>query len=78
MRINKITKTMKKYIILGFVMIFVGSISAQKKELRSAGKALDKGNFEKAKTALDAVETLLESMDDKQKSEFHLMKSKLI
>ena len=58
-------------------MIFVGSISAQKKELRSAGKALDKGNFEKAKTALDAVETLLESMDDKQKSEFHLMKSKL-
>ena len=68
---------MKKYLILGFVMIFVGSISAQKKELRNAGKALDKGNFEKATMALDAAEALLESMDDKQKSEFHLLKSKL-
>ena len=68
---------MKKYLILGFVMIFVGSISAQKKELRNAGKALDKGNFEKATMALNAAEALLESMDDKQKSEFHLLKSKL-
>ncbi|MAP05672.1 MAG: hypothetical protein CMP79_03415 [Formosa sp.] len=68
---------MKKYLILGFVMIFVGSISAQKKELRNAGKALDKGNFEKATMDLDAAEALLESMDDKQKSEFHLLKSKL-
>ena len=53
------------------------SISAQKKELRNAGKALDKGNFEKATMDLDAAEALLESMDDKQKSEFHLLKSKL-
>jgi tetratricopeptide (TPR) repeat protein len=68
---------MKKYLVIGFVMIFVGSISAQKKELRNAGKALDKGNFEKATMALDAAEALLESMDDKQKSEFHLLKSKL-
>ena len=68
---------MKKYLILGFVMIFFGSISAQKKELRNAGKALDKGNFETATMALDAAEALLESMDDKQKSEFHLLKSKL-
>ena len=68
---------MKKYLILGFVMIFVGSISAQKKELRNAGKALDKGNFEKATMALNVAEALLESMDDKQKSEFHLLKSKL-
>ena len=68
---------MKKYLILGFVMIFVGSISAQKKELRNAGKALDKGDFKKATTALFAAETLLESMDDKQKSEFHLLKSML-
>ena len=58
-------------------MIFVGSISAQKKELRNAGKALDKGDFEKATTALFAAESLLESMDDKQKSEFHLLKSML-
>ena len=58
-------------------MIFFGSISAQKKELRNAGKALDKGNFEKATMALNTAEALLESMDDKQKSEFHLLKSKL-
>ena len=68
---------MKKYLIIGFVMIFFGSISAQKKELRNAGKALDKGNFEKATMALNAAEALFESMDDKQKSEFHLLKSKL-
>jgi tetratricopeptide (TPR) repeat protein len=68
---------MKNYLILGFVMIFFGSISAQKKELRNAGKELDKGNFKKATMALDAAEALLESMDDKQKSEFHLLKSKL-
>jgi hypothetical protein len=29
-------------------MIFFGSISAQKKELRNAGKELDKGNFKKS------------------------------
>lgn len=68
---------MKKYLILVFAMIFFGSISAQKKELRNAGKELNKGNFEKATTSLDAAELLLESMDDKQKSEFHLLKSML-
>ena len=39
---------MKKYIILGIIMMLFGSVSAQKKELRNAGKELDKGNFEKA------------------------------
>ena len=68
---------MKKYIILGIIMMLFGSLSAQKKELRNAGKELDKGNFEKATMALNAAELLLESMDDKQKSEFHLLKSKL-
>ena len=68
---------MKKYIILGIIMMLFGSVSAQKKELRSAGKELDRGNFEKAMLALNAAEALLESMDDKQKSEFHLLKSKL-
>ena len=68
---------MKKYLILVFAMIFFGSISAQKKEFRNAGKELNKGNFEKATTSLDAAELLLESMDDKQKSEFHLLKSML-
>ena len=36
---------MKKYLILGFVMIFFGSISAQKKELRKAGKALFRSSW---------------------------------
>ena len=38
---------MKKYVILGIIMMLFGSVSAQKKELRNAGKELDKGNFEK-------------------------------
>ena len=36
-------------------MMLFGSVSAQKKELRNAGKELDKGNFEKAMLALNAA-----------------------
>ena len=69
--------SMKKYLILGIIIMLFGSLSAQKKELRKAGNELDKGDFEKATIALNAAEVLSESMDDKQKSEFYLLKSKL-
>ncbi len=69
--------SMKKYLILGIIITLFGSLSAQKKELRKAGNELDKGDFEKATIALNAAEVLSESMDDKQKSEFYLLKSKL-
>ena len=36
--------SMKKYLILGIIIMLFGSLSAQKKELRKAGNELDKGD----------------------------------
>ena len=68
---------MKNYLIFGLLLTFAWSINAQKKELRTAGKELDKGNFEKAATALSAAELVFDAMDDKQKSQYYLLQSKL-
>ena len=59
---------MKNYLIFGLLLTFAWSINAQKKELRTAGKELGKGNFEKAATALSAAELVFDAMDDKQKA----------
>lgn len=68
---------MKNYLIFGLLLTFAWSINAQKKELRTAGKELGKGNFEKAATALSAAELVFDAMDDKQKSQYYLFQSKL-
>jgi tetratricopeptide (TPR) repeat protein len=68
---------MKKYLTL-FLLVSFTTIYSQKKELRTANKDLEKGNFDKAEISLDAAEVLLSSMDEKQKSEFYLIKSKLL
>ena len=68
---------MKNYLIFGLLLTFAWSINAQTKELRTAGKELDKGNFEKAATALSAAELVFDAMDDKQKSQYYLFQSKL-
>lgn len=68
---------MKKYLTLLLLVSFT-TIYSQKKELRTANKDLEKGNFDKAKISLDAAEVLLSSMDEKQKSEFYLLKSKFL
>ena len=66
---------MKKYFVLAFALTLGFSVVAQKKELKTADKELDKGNFEKAAVALDAAEALLGSMDDKYKSQYYLLRS---
>ena len=58
------------------LLVSFTAIYSQKKELRTANKDSEKGNFDKAEISLDAAEVLLPSMDEKQKSEFHLPKSK--
>ena len=68
---------MKNYLIFGLLLTFVWSINAQKKELRTAGKELDRGNFEKASAALTAAASFMDAMDDKQKSQYYLYQSKL-
>lgn len=68
---------MRIYLILVLVTTSFCSIFAQKKELRSVTKELNKGNFEKAETTIKSIEPMLVSMDEKQKSEFYLLKSKI-
>ena len=66
---------MKKYFVLAIALTLGFSVVAQKKELKTADKELDKGNFKKAAVALDAAEALLGSMDDKYKSQYYLLRS---
>ena len=68
---------MKNYLIFGLLLTFVWSINAQKKELRTAGKELDRGNFEKASAALTAAASFMDAMDEKQKSQYYLYESML-
>ena len=68
---------MKNYLIFGLLLTFVWSINAQKKELRTAAKELDRGNFEKAFAALTAAASFMDAMDDKQKSQYYLYESML-
>jgi len=66
---------MKKYILLALVLTIGFSAVAQKKELKSAKKALLKENYENAGVALDAAEALLATMNDKYKSKYYLYRS---
>ncbi|MDA7724777.1 tetratricopeptide repeat protein [Flavobacteriaceae bacterium] len=66
---------MKKYFVLLIALTLGFSVVAQKKEIKTAAKELDKGNYEKAGVALDAAEALLGSMDEKYKSQYYLYRS---
>ena len=66
---------MKKYFVLAIALTLGFSVVAQKKELKSANKEIDKGDFEKAGIALDAAEALIGSMDEKYKSQYYLLRS---
>ncbi|MBT7851174.1 MAG: tetratricopeptide repeat protein [Formosa sp.] len=66
---------MKKYLVFVIVLALGFSAVAQKKEIKTAGKELDKENYEKAGAALDAAEGLLDSMDEKYKSQYYLYRS---
>ena len=66
---------MKKYLVFVIALALGFSAVAQKKEIKTAGKELDKGNYEKAGAALDAAEGLLDSMDEKYKSQYFLYRS---
>ena len=66
---------MKKYLVFVIALALGFSAVAQKKEIKTAGKELDKENYEKAGAALDAAEGLLDSMDEKYKSQYYLYRS---
>lgn len=77
---NKIQLTiklleMKKQVILALALM-IGSFSfAQKKELKTAEKAIKSSNFADAKAAINAAESLMSAMDDKQKAQFYFLKA---
>lgn len=67
---------MKKNILsIGLSLITVVAI-AQKKEVRDAGKALDKGSYAEAKTLLTQAESMLGDANDNLKADFYLYKGK--
>tara|TARA_R110002012_G_scaffold81945_1_gene207316 strand:+ start:38386 stop:39630 length:1245 start_codon:yes stop_codon:yes gene_type:complete len=60
--------------ILVALAILVSTVSfAQKKELRTAEKAIKNSNYAEAKSALSQAESMMSAMDDKQKSQYHLL-----
>ncbi len=64
---------MKKQLVLALVLSMSVFSFAQKKELKTAEKAIRGTKYEEAKTALKQVEPLMSSMDDKLKSKFYYL-----
>lgn len=64
---------MKKQIVVALA-ILVGTFSfAQKKELKTAEKAIKSGNFADAKSALMSAESLLGAADEKTKAKYYFL-----
>jgi len=69
------TITMKKIILLtGFLFVTVLSFG-QKKELRTASKAIKAENFTEAKSVLSSIEGSIDSADKKLQASYYLYKS---
>lgn len=67
---------MKKHVIIALALGFSMFSFAQKKELKTAEKAIKSKNFSEAKTILNQVETMLSSMDSKTKDKFYYLKGR--
>ncbi len=69
---------MKKQVVLGLALM-IGSFSfAQKKELKTAEKAIKSSNYADAKAAISSAEALMSSMDDKTKAKFYFLKGQAL
>ncbi|CAM4208208.1 tetratricopeptide repeat protein [Gillisia limnaea] len=63
--------------ILSLALSFLSVVAiAQKKEIRDAGKAVEKGSFAEAKTLLNQAEPLLSEANDSYKEDYYLFKGK--
>lgn len=61
--------------ILSLAFCFLSVVAiAQKKEIRDAGKAVEKGSFAEAKTLLKQAEPLLSEANDNYKEDYYLFK----
>ena len=69
---------MKKQVIVALALS-IGMFSfAQKKELKTAEKAIKNNNFSEAKSVLKQAESMLSGMDAKTKSKFYFLKGKAL
>lgn len=65
----------KNFLTIGLSMLTLVAI-AQKKEVKDAGKAIDKGSYAEAKTLLNQAESMLGDANDNLKEDFYLYKGK--
>jgi len=69
---------MKKQVVLALALMIGAFSFAQKKEIKTAEKAIKSSNFADAKAAINAAESLMSAMDDKTKAKFYLLKGKAL
>ncbi|WP_298238184.1 tetratricopeptide repeat protein [uncultured Algibacter sp.] len=69
---------MKKQIIIALAFSISAFSFAQKKELKSAEKAIKNNNYAEAVAALNQAETLMSTMDDKLKAKFYYLKGQAL
>jgi len=69
---------MKKQILVAFAILISTFSFAQKKELRTAEKAIKDNNFAEAKAALGSVSSMLSSLDTKLKDEYYYLNAKAL
>jgi tetratricopeptide (TPR) repeat protein len=67
---------MKRLVVLSFALMIGAFSFAQKKELRDAEKAINDNNFADAKSMISQVESMMSTMDDKEKAKFYFLKGK--
>lgn len=65
---------MKTRILTAALAMFTVVGFAQKKEIKKAGKAVDKGEYQEAKNYLQQAEALLANADEDEKAEYYLYK----
>ena len=65
---------MKTRILTAVLALFTVVSFAQKKEIRRAGKAVEKGDFQEAKDYLKEAEAQLADADDDEKADYYLYK----
>lgn len=69
---------MKKYMVMSLALMMSSLTFAQKKELKSAERAIKNNDFASAKASVSAAEALMSAMDDKSKAKFYYLKGQAL
>lgn len=69
---------MKKQIIIALAFSISAFSFAQKKELKSAEKAIKTSSYAEAKTALNQAESLMSAMDEKTKAKYYYLNAQAL